>query len=131
MTPDERKRMDELCLGIQEEKEYGQFAAMLRELSTLIERKEQRRFPQEPKVAWTRNKPWTSMPAQAIKLLPSIDGPNRRVEISVSAADDLFREIRIENKLIGVDGKSVSLKSGAQLTMTLEAESSGTVPTPS
>jgi len=71
------------------------------------------------------------MPARAIRLLPSIDGPDRKVEISIPAADALFREIRIENKLFGVDGTSVSLKSGAQLTITLEAESSDTVPTPS
>jgi hypothetical protein len=90
MTPDERKRMNELCVGIQEEKDYGKFAAMLREMTTLIERKEQRRFPDEPKVVWTRNKPSVSMPARANRLLPSIDGPDKKVEITIPAADDLF-----------------------------------------
>lgn len=130
MTPDERKRMSELCMGIQEEKDYGKFAAMLQEMTELIERKEQRRFPQKPKIVWTQNKPRTSMPASVSKLLPSCDGPNQKAEISIPAADHLFREIRIENKLVGADGKPVSLVAGAQLTITLEAERSGTVPQP-
>jgi hypothetical protein len=129
MTPDERKRMNELSVSIQEEKDYGKFAAMLYEMSELIERKEQRRFPQEPKVAWTRNKPSVSMPARATRLLPSIDGPNKKVEITIPAADDLFREIRIENRLLGLEGNPISLASGAELTITVEAEISGTVPT--
>ena len=120
--------MNELCAGIQEEKDYENFSAMLHEMSQLIERKEQRRFPNQPKVVWTRNKPWTSMPATANKILSSIDGPKRKVEISIPAADDLFREIRIENQLIGVDGKPLALTTGARLTVTLEAEISGTVP---
>jgi hypothetical protein len=128
MTPEERTRMSELCAGIQEEKDYEKFSAMLHEMSELIERKEQRRFPNQPKVVWARNKPWTSMPATAKKVLSSIDGPKRKVEISVPTADDLFREIRIENKLMGVDGKPVAITAGARLMITLEAEISGTVP---
>jgi hypothetical protein len=130
MTPDERKRMNELCLGIQEEKDYGKFATMLHEMTELIERKEQRRFPQEPKVVWIPNKPSVRMPARANRLLSSIDGPNKKVEITIPAADDLFREIRIENRLLGLDGLPVSLASGAELTITVEAEISGTVSIP-
>jgi hypothetical protein len=52
MTPEERTPMSELCGGIHEEKDYERFAAMLHEMSELIERKEQRRFPQRPKVVW-------------------------------------------------------------------------------
>lgn len=128
MTPEERTRMNELCTRIQEERDYKNFSAMLHEMSELIERKEQRRFPNQPKVAWTRNKPWTSMPATANKILSSIGGPKPKVEICISAADDLFREIRIENQFIGVDGKPVALTTGARLTVTVEAEISGTVP---
>lgn len=42
------------------------------------------------------------MPAIANKLISSIDGPERAVEISIPAAEHLFREIRIENRLTGV-----------------------------
>lgn len=119
--------MNEVCARIQEVQDYENFSAMLREMSELIERKEQRRFPNQPKVGWTRNKPWTSMHAIANKIFPSIDGPKRRVEISIPAADDLFREIRIDNQLMGVDGRPVALITGARLTVTLEAEINGTV----
>jgi hypothetical protein len=96
-------------------------------MNELIERKEQRRFAHEPKVVWKRNKPWTSMAAKAVRLLPSVDGPERKVEISIPEADDLFREIRIENRLIALDGKPISLLLGAQLTITLEAETNSAV----
>src|SRR5215472_11341852 len=122
MTPEEQIRMNELCAGIQEEMNYERFAAMLHEMSELIARKEERRFPHQPKIVWARNKPWTRMSAFAKKLLPSLDGPNRKVEIAIPAADDLFREIRIENQLTGVDGKPVSLAQSTQLTLTLEVE---------
>ena len=66
------------------------------------------------------------MHASTKKLLPSLDGSNRKVEIAIPAADDLFREIRIENQLTGVDGKPVALAQGTQLTVTLEVEVNGT-----
>ena len=74
MTPEERVRMNQLCASIQKN-DYDRFATMLREMSNLIERKEQRRFPQRPKDIWARNNPWVSMPAIATKILPTIDGP--------------------------------------------------------
>jgi hypothetical protein len=128
MTPEERIRMNQLCVSIQEEKDYENFTAMLREMSELIERKEQRRFPYQPKILWARNKPWVSVPATATKVLPSMDGPKRMVEISIPAADVLFREIRIENQFTGVVGQPVSVSAGARLTLTIEAEASETVP---
>src|SRR5215472_15027680 len=85
MTPEEQIRMNELCAGIQEEMNYERFAAMLHEMSELIARKEERRFPHQPKIVWARNKPWTRMSAFAKKLLPSLDGPNRKVEIAIPA----------------------------------------------
>jgi hypothetical protein len=129
MTPEERVRMNELCAGIQEERDYAKFVASLREMAELIERKQQRRFQDQPKFAWNRNKPWRSVPAVAGKVLPGVNSPNGRVEISIPAAEELFREIRLENVFNGVDGKTVALASGAQLTITFEAETAGTVPT--
>jgi hypothetical protein len=128
MTAEEQTRMNALCAGIQEEVNYERFAAMLHEMSELIERKERRRFPHQPKIVWARNKPWASMHAQATKVVPSIASPRAKVEISIPAADDLFREIRIDNQLTGVDGKPVVLTAGVQVTLTVEAESPGTMP---
>lgn len=129
MTPEERLRMNELCARIQEETDYTKFLIWLREMAELIERKEHRRFQDQPKFVWNRNKPWKSVPAMAGKVLPPLNSPTGRVEISIPAAEDLFREIRLENSFQGVDGKAVALSSGAQLTITFEAEISGTVPT--
>src|ERR1700733_2541489 len=113
MTPEERERMNSLCLGIQEEKDYNKFASMLHEMSELIARKEQRRFQQHPRVTWQKNKPWKTVPAVVNKLVKSgfADEPER-VEISITGAENLFREIRIENKFTGIDGGPVALTNG-------------------
>jgi hypothetical protein len=62
------------------------------------------------------------MPAIATKTLPTPEGPDRRVEISVTAAEDLFREIRIENRFTDVVGTPVSVSAGVRFQLTLEAE---------
>lgn len=120
--------MNELCARIQEERDYQHFTALLHEMSELIERKEQRRFPNQPKLVWARKKPWTSMPARVKALLRSVDTPRGKVEISIPSADTLFREIRIENHLTAVNGEPVAVTAGAQMTLTLEAEIVDTVP---
>ena len=43
-------------------------------------------------------------------------------------ADDLYREIRIENTLENSRGKKVQLKPGAQVDVTVEADDKDTVP---
>jgi hypothetical protein len=47
-----------------------------------------------------------------------------KVEILIPAADDLFREIRIENTFTDVSGQRVALRNGARLDVTLDAEAS-------
>jgi hypothetical protein len=128
MTSEERVRMNSLCAGIQEEKDYNKFAALLHEMSELIARKEQRRFQQYPKLVWQRNRPWRTIPAVVSKIVkPIVADQPEKVEIAVEVADDLFREIRIQNTLTDVDGGSVSLTKGAQLEITLEAQAKYTV----
>jgi hypothetical protein len=123
MTAEERERMNSLCLGIQEESDYNKFSAMLHEMSELIARKERRRFQKFPKVTWQRNKPWKTVSAVVQKTVKAVvaDEPEK-VQIAIAEGDDLFREIRIENKFTNVDGGSVPLEIGAELTVTLEAE---------
>ena len=126
MTPEERERMNTLCLGIQEEKDYNKFAAMLREMSELIARKERRRFEQYPRLTGHRNKPWKTVSAVVQKTVkPVVVDQPEKVEIAIPVADDLFREIRIENSFTDVDGGPVSLAIGAELTVTFEAETTG------
>jgi len=49
-------------------------------------------------------------------------------EIAVEGAEDLYREIRIENELRGEDGEKVKLKKGAHVDVIVEADKSDTVP---
>jgi hypothetical protein len=114
--------MNSLCSSIQEEKDYDTFAKLLHELSDLIALKEQRRFTQHPKLVWQRNKPWKTVTARVNKLVTTGFAEPEKIEILIPGADDLFREIRIENKFTDVDGGSVALKSGAHVDVTFEAE---------
>ena len=123
MTPEERNRMNSLCIGIQEETDYKKFVAMLHEMSELIARKERRRFHQFPALVWQRNKPWKTVPAKVNKVVkPYTAGEPDRVEIGVVEGEDLFREIRIENSFMDVDGTPMSLQTGTELELTFEAE---------
>jgi hypothetical protein len=123
MTSEERERMNRLCVGIQEETDYNKFAALLHEMSELIEVKEHRRFGHHPKLVWHRNTPWKTAQAVVTKIVkPAFEGQPAKVEISISQANDLFREIRIENDFTDVDGGRVALTNGARLDVTFEAE---------
>lgn len=49
-----------------------------------------------------------------------------KAEIALDGADDLYKEIRIENTLVDKNGEEFSLKEGAQVEVTIEAEHSDT-----
>jgi hypothetical protein len=55
-------------------------------------------------------------------------GQPEKAEIAVQGADDLYKEIRIENALVNESGEEVSLKKGAQVEVTIEADPKETVP---
>jgi hypothetical protein len=50
-----------------------------------------------------------------------------KAQITVEGADDLYREIRIENVLKDEDGEKVALKPGAHVEITIEADAEHTV----
>jgi hypothetical protein len=128
MTPEERQRMDVLCHAIQEEKDYDTYAGLLRELSDLIQRKEERRFKNRPSLVWTRTRPWKTVAAVVHKVVkPAIPNLPEKVEISISAADHLFREVRFENSLNDLDGTPVALRQGAHVDITFEADAKDTI----
>jgi hypothetical protein len=128
MTPEERERMNELCVEIQREEDYDRFAAQLRELSDLIARKEQRRFNAHPRIVWQRKRPWTTVPAVVSKIIATgVAREPEKAEISITAADHLFREVRIANSLTSPEGDNVALKHGARLDVTFEADPDDTV----
>ncbi len=55
-------------------------------------------------------------------------GPNgpEKVQISVEEADDLYREIRVENVMTDESGEKARLKPQAQVDVIIEAESNAT-----
>jgi uncharacterized protein YfaS (alpha-2-macroglobulin family) len=53
-----------------------------------------------------------------------------KAQINIHEADDLYKEIRIENKLKDEKGKDVRLKEGADVDVTVEAEPEATTEVP-
>jgi hypothetical protein len=53
-----------------------------------------------------------------------------KAEISVDEADELYREIRVENALTDENGERVRLKPGAELDVILEADTDATTKKP-
>jgi uncharacterized protein YfaS (alpha-2-macroglobulin family) len=55
-------------------------------------------------------------------------GEPEKAEIAVQDAEELYREIRIENTLEDENGRKVKLKQGAEVEVVVEAEPAATVP---
>ena len=68
-------------------------------------------------------KPITTLPGTVEKIIKSRDPDEpEKGQIAVEGAEELYREIRIENTLQDEDGKDVALKQGAQVEVTTEAD---------
>jgi len=68
-------------------------------------------------------KPNVTLPGTVEKIIPAIgDHIPEKAEIKIEGADDLYREVRIENKMIDADGNPVKLKKGAEVDVTIEAD---------
>jgi hypothetical protein len=74
----------------------------------------------------TNSKSKTKKPGVVQKIIKSGYGPEK-VEIAVHGADDLYKEIRIENTLVTEDGEKVKLKQGAEVEVIVEADPKDTV----
>jgi len=58
-------------------------------------------------------------------------GSGQRAQVlrrSAEGADELYREIRVENTLTDENGNEVSLKPGAQVDVTIEADADAMKP---
>jgi len=74
-------------------------------------------------------KPSVTLPGTVEKIIPSIHpGDPEKAQIGIEGAEDLYREIRVENTLQGEDGKPVALKPGAQVEVTIAADHEATKP---
>ncbi len=65
------------------------------------------------------------------KIIKSLrpDEPEK-AQIDIQGADDLYREIRIDNELADEKGDKAQLKEGADVDVIVEADSSATVKKP-
>ena len=77
-----------------------------------------------------REKPSTTLPGTVEKIIksphPSIP---EKAQIAIEGADDLYREIRIENVLKDEEGHEVALKPGVPVEVTIEADAEDTTKT--
>lgn len=74
-------------------------------------------------------KPSVTLPGTVEKIIKSSHpGEPDKAQIGIEHADDLYREIRIENTLTDEDGKKVGLKPGADVEVTIEADKKETTP---
>jgi predicted DNA-binding antitoxin AbrB/MazE fold protein len=70
-----------------------------------------------------------TLPGTVDKIIPPIlPGGTEKVQISVETDEHLYREIRIENTLEDTAGNPVTLKEGAEVHVTIEAEQKATTP---
>jgi hypothetical protein len=74
-------------------------------------------------------KPSVTLPGKVEKIIPGLisELPDK-AQIAVEGAEDLYKEIRIENTLQDENGKPVGLKPGAEVEVTIEAEKQATEP---
>jgi hypothetical protein len=74
------------------------------------------------------DKPSITKPGTVQKIIKSPDPREpEKAEITVEGADDLYKEIRIENTLKDEKGNEVQLKVGAQVEVTVEAAPEATI----
>jgi hypothetical protein len=77
------------------------------------------------------DKPSTTLPGTVEKIIkPIVPGEPEKAQIEVEKAEDLYREIRIDNVLKDEEGEEVALKEGAQVDVTIEADKKDTTKKP-
>ncbi|MGH9716791.1 MAG: hypothetical protein ACRD4R_08695 [Candidatus Acidiferrales bacterium] len=76
-----------------------------------------------------KEKPSVTLAGTVEKVIPS---PHpalpEKAQIAVEEAEHMYRELRIENSLHDENGNKVSLKPGAEVDVTIEADAKGTIP---
>lgn len=75
------------------------------------------------------DKPAVTLPGTVEKIIPPIQaGEPEKAQIAVDGAEELYKEIRVENTLQDGQGNEVALKEGAEVEVTIEAEPEATEP---
>jgi hypothetical protein len=74
-------------------------------------------------------KPNVTLPGTVEKIIPSPHPSEpEKAQIAIKDAEDLYKEIRIENALRDEGGNEVALKEGAEVEVTVEADKKNTTP---
>lgn len=77
--------------------------------------------------AKANDKPSTTLRGTVEKVITPINPHEpEKAQIDIEGADDLYREIRIENTLKDEKGEEVALKEGAPVNLTVEADKKDT-----
>lgn len=72
-------------------------------------------------------KPGTTLTGVVQKIIKSVDpSVPEKAQIGVKGADNLYRELRVDNALTDKDGDTVHLKRGAEVNVTIEADEKDT-----
>ncbi len=61
---------------------------------------------------------------------PAVPSEPEKVQISIEEAEDLYREIRVDNVVSDEKGDKARLKEGAEVDVIVEADSSATTKKP-
>ena len=73
------------------------------------------------------DKAGVTLPGKVEKIIPpAYPAEPEKAQINVEGAEELYREIRIDNALQNDKGETVRLKQGAEVEVTVEAESAAT-----
>jgi hypothetical protein len=77
----------------------------------------------------TTDKPSVTLPGTVEKIIKPVtpDVPEK-AQISIAGAEELYKEIRIDNVMQDENGEQVKLKPGAEVEVTVAAESESTTP---
>ena len=68
------------------------------------------------------------LPGTVNKIIqPIVPSVPEKAQIDLEGAEDLYREIRIENTLTDEHGEEVRLKEGAQVEVSIEADTDATL----
>lgn len=68
-----------------------------------------------------------TLPGTVEKIIPSLNPAEpAKAEISIDGAEDLYKEIRVDNILQDHDGKPVAMKKGAEVKVTIAVDQAAT-----
>ncbi len=74
------------------------------------------------------DKAGVTLPGKVEKIIPPAHPAEpEKAQINVEGAEDLYREIRIDNVLQNEKGETVRLKQGAEVEVTVEADAAATI----